>query len=118
MIVVFGIPTFAMAIAILFFFAGTKYYCRDDEKNRDGSIINKTVKCICRAVSNKIRMKKVKKNHWLDYADDAYSLQMINDVKALLNISVVLLPVPFYWVLFDQQGNAALKSCFIIIVIP
>ena len=100
-----------MAIAIVAFLAGTKFYCRDDEqKNRkEGSIISRTAQCIYRAIVNKIRMKKVKKSHWLDYADDEFSPQMLNDVKAFLNIVLVFLPVPFYWVLFDQQGE--FESC-------
>ncbi len=103
----FAVPSIAMAVAIVAFLAGTKFYCRDDEETnkKEGSIISKTAQCIYWAIMNKIRMKKVKKNHWLDYADDKFSLQMLNDVKAFLNVVLVFLPVPFYWVLFDQQGK-------------
>ena len=93
-----------MLIAIILFYSGTKYYCRDDEQ-KNGSTISKILKCIYRAISNKIRNRKVKKNHWLDYADDKFSTQMIKDVKSLLGVIIMISPITFYWVLYEQHGS-------------
>lgn len=46
---------------------------------------------------------KEKKEHWLDYASDKYEPKLINDVKILLKILVLYIPLPFFWALFDQQ---------------
>jgi len=41
----------------------------------------------------------------LDYADTKYDSQLIDDIKVLLRILVLYLPLPLFWALFDQQGS-------------
>ncbi|OWA50573.1 Solute carrier family 15 member 2 [Hypsibius exemplaris] len=43
--------------------------------------------------------------HWLDSASDKYDLALINDIKQLLRVLVMFLPIPMFWALFDQQGS-------------
>lgn len=88
-----------MAFAIIAFAAGTKFYRRDDERKKGGSIITKTVSCISTAIANRFKKHGPKRAHWLEYADTSFSNEMINDVKALCRVLVVFLPLPVFWAL-------------------
>ena len=39
------------------------------------------------------------------YSAENFSPQLISDVKSLLNVLTVLIPVPVFWALFDQQTS-------------
>lgn len=58
-----------------------------------------------RALRNKFFRKNetYKKDCWLNYADDEYSQQQISDIRAVLNVLYLFIPVPLFWALFDQQ---------------
>lgn len=43
--------------------------------------------------------------HWLDRASSEFSPAEIADVKVLLRVCKVFLPLPVFWALFDQQGS-------------
>lgn len=45
------------------------------------------------------------KPHWLDHAEDRFGRRLVDEVKILLNILVLYLPLPIFWTLFDQQGS-------------
>ncbi|GAV02681.1 hypothetical protein RvY_13217 [Ramazzottius varieornatus] len=51
------------------------------------------------------RTPNIYKPHWLDSAADKYDIAFINDVKQLLRVLVMFLPIPMFWALFDQQGS-------------
>lgn len=58
------------------------------------------------AISRKIKEKKTNpKDHWLDYAVEKHGQQLVNEVKVLLNVLVLYIPLPVFWSLFDQQGS-------------
>ena len=88
-----------MAFAIIVFFIGTKWYIRDDEKNKKGSIITKTAGCIITALVNKVKNRSEHREHWLDHADIKYPKELINDVKSFCKVIVVFLPIPVFWTL-------------------
>lgn len=55
---------------------------------------------------SKIRFRKViPRDHFLDYSIGKYGRQLVDDTKLLLNIAILLLPVPLFWALYDQQGS-------------
>ncbi|XP_052826940.1 peptide transporter family 2 [Octopus bimaculoides] len=43
--------------------------------------------------------------HWLDAGLDKYDAVFVEDIKCLLRLLVMFLPVPLFWALFDQQGS-------------
>ncbi|XP_075229609.1 solute carrier family 15 member 1-like [Lycorma delicatula] len=45
------------------------------------------------------------KSHWLDYAADKYEVKLINDMKTVLAILFIYIPLPLFWSLNDQQGS-------------
>ena len=58
------------------------------------------------AVKCKFFKKNVKDkqhNHWLEFASDEYDEQLIEDVKKVLRVGSVFLPLPVFWALYDQQ---------------
>ena len=57
------------------------------------------------AIYKKVKLKGVKKMHWLDYANDEYDTSLINDIKAALQVMILFIPLPIFWALFDQQGS-------------
>jgi hypothetical protein len=60
------------------------------------------------AISNRIRGRLPSAGrpaHWLDYARDRYGDQLVEDVKVLLRILVLYMPLPVFWALFDQQSS-------------
>lgn len=58
------------------------------------------------AIITKIREGQTKpREHLLDYSIDKYGEQLVNDIRALLRILVLYLPLPLFWSLFDQKGS-------------
>lgn len=51
----------------------------------------------------KATKSKEKREHWLDHADDKYDSNLIEDVKSLMRVLVLFIPLPVFWALFDQQ---------------
>jgi len=43
----------------------------------------------------------------MDYAEGKHSAQIIQDAKFIFPIIVMLLPLPFFWSLFDMKDKGA-----------
>lgn len=41
----------------------------------------------------------------MDYAEPKYGKQLITDIKSVLKILLLFVPLPLFWALFDQQGS-------------
>lgn len=46
-----------------------------------------------------------KRAHWLDHALDTHSPTIVQDAKILLNILVMLTPLPMFWALNEQTAS-------------
>lgn len=57
----------------------------------------------------KKRRSKEKREHWLDYAKEKYGDELVADVKVLLKVLLLYIPLPFFWALFDQQVCASFQ---------
>jgi solute carrier family 15 oligopeptide transporter 1 len=100
----FAVPTILMFLSILIFLIGKRlYYIK--KVDRTQNLIIKLISCILHAIRNKYKHRKssYKKPHWLDYAQDKYDEQFINDVKAFSRVVLMFVPLPIFWALFDQQ---------------
>ena len=102
----FGVPAAFMLVAIILFLLGTPFYVRS-KVNKGKNVIMETLKIIFYGIKNKIRMRKyIKKDHWLDYAEESnFSKNIISDVKAVVRVFIIFLPLPIFWTLYDQQGS-------------
>lgn len=98
----FGVPAVLMLVALIVFLAGSFMY---KKRKPTGNVITQVFKTVGHAISRKRKSKGDKREHWLDYADDKYGKRNIEDVKILLQILLLYIPLPFFWSLFDQQGS-------------
>ncbi|XP_022258189.1 solute carrier family 15 member 1-like [Limulus polyphemus] len=100
----FGIPAVLMVVALILFIVGRPLYKMFPPQ---GNILIKVVKCIIHALKRRIRARSegITKDHWLNYADDMYDTQLIEDVKAILWVLLLFIPLPVFWALYDQQGS-------------
>ncbi|XP_018792903.1 PREDICTED: peptide transporter family 1-like [Bactrocera latifrons] len=99
----FGLPASFVVISIVVFALGRPLY---KNKPPAGNMVVLVSKTIGNAIATKWREKKTNpREHWLDYADKKYDRQLIEDVKVLMRVLVLYLPLPVFWALFDQQGS-------------
>ncbi|XP_076316744.1 solute carrier family 15 member 1-like [Tachypleus tridentatus] len=100
----FGVPAVLMVVALILFIVGRSMY---NIVPPQGNIVIKVIKCIFHALRrrNKAIRDGIRKDHWLNYADDKYGTKLIEDVKAVLYVLRLYLPLPVFWALFDQQGS-------------
>ncbi|XP_046443386.1 solute carrier family 15 member 1-like [Daphnia pulex] len=98
----FGVPAVLMLISVVIFLAGKPLYTI---KKPQGNIMGEFFKCIGHAISRKWKAKGEKHDHWLDFASDKFDKQLIEDVKRVLSVGFVFIPLPVFWALYDQQGS-------------
>ncbi|XP_029170893.1 peptide transporter family 1-like isoform X2 [Nylanderia fulva] len=98
----FLVPAILMIVSIVIFVSGKRLYKIVQPR---GNLIVKVSKCICHAISNKMKGKERKCDHWLDHADDTYENKLIEDIKAALRVLKLFIPLPIFWALYDQQGS-------------
>ena len=48
--------------------------------------------------------------HWLDYASDKYEKSFVDDVKQIMPVLKMFLPLPIFWTLFDQKVRTSSVS--------
>ena len=96
----FGVPAILMGVATVFFVVGKPFYVM---KKPEGSITTKVIGSISHATVKKFTSKGQKKEHFMDYAEDKYDKTLIEDVKTLLRVLVIFIPIPAFWALFDQS---------------
>lgn len=99
----FGVPAVLMLVSIVIFVLGRSMYI---SKPPQGNMLVKMFRCIKNARALKKKEKGLKeREHWLDYAEETDGKQLVTDVKALLNVLMLYIPLPIFWTLFDQQGS-------------
>lgn len=99
----FGVPAILMFVALVILVLG---YVLGLYKivPPQGTILKEVTGCIREALRKK-RKTHVRKKHWLDHAKEKYGEELVADVKVLLKVLVLYIPLPFFWALFDQQGS-------------
>ncbi|XP_017074938.1 peptide transporter family 1 isoform X2 [Drosophila eugracilis] len=99
----FGVPAVLMIISVIIFVLGRSLY---KMKPPAGNMVVLVSSTIWTAITTKCKQKKTNpREHWLDYADVKYDRQLIDDVKVLMRVLFLYLPLPVFWALFDQQGS-------------
>ncbi|KAJ8352860.1 hypothetical protein SKAU_G00243360 [Synaphobranchus kaupii] len=100
----FGVPAVLMIIALIVFIAGSRLYKKSPP---EGNILLEVCKCIGFAIKNRWRnsKKEPKRVHWLDWAEEKYTKRLIQEIKMVLRVLVLYIPLPMFWALFDQQGS-------------
>jgi len=98
----FGIPALLMFIATVIIIIGKPMYTM---KPPQGNIIPTVFGSISYAVKGKLNGLGENTNHWLDLAKEKYDGHLVEDVKMLLRVLVLYIPLPVWWALFDQTGS-------------
>ncbi|XP_069688353.1 solute carrier family 15 member 1-like [Periplaneta americana] len=98
----FGFPAALMVLAFLLFIMGRSLYRMKAPKE---NVVLQFIQCACYAVTAKCRSRVRNKDHWLDYASDKFNSKLISDMKVVLSILFLFIPLPLFWSLFDQQGS-------------
>ncbi|XP_072478172.1 solute carrier family 15 member 1 [Notamacropus eugenii] len=101
----FGVPAALMAVSLFVFIVGSSMYKKVQPQ---GNIMSKVAHCIGFAIKNRFnhRSKEFpKRKHWLDWAKEKYDERLIAQVKMVLRVLFLYIPLPMFWALFDQQGS-------------
>ncbi|XP_078620946.1 solute carrier family 15 member 2-like [Branchiostoma floridae x Branchiostoma japonicum] len=100
----FGVPTIVMALGIVLFALGSFTY---KKRPSAGNLLVMVSKAMGNAIKNRCsRGKGESRDHWMDYCDtNIYSPRLVRDIKLVLHVMIMFLPLPIYWTLFSQQGS-------------
>uniref|UniRef100_A0A1A7XL39 Solute carrier family 15 (H+/peptide transporter), member 2 n=3 Tax=Iconisemion striatum TaxID=60296 RepID=A0A1A7XL39_9TELE len=100
----FGVPAALMMVALVVFIFGSSLYKKNPPQ---GNILLQVCNCIGYAIKNRWKSSNTnpKRKHWLDWAEDKYSKRLIEEIRMVLRVLVLYIPLPMFWALFDQQGS-------------
>ncbi|XP_019766198.2 peptide transporter family 1 isoform X1 [Dendroctonus ponderosae] len=96
----FAVPGVLMVISIAIFALGRPMY---KIKQPKGNVFVNVVSCIWHAATHRKSSGPV--DHWLDRAEPKFGAKLVGDIKALLKVLVIYIPIPIFWALYDQQGS-------------
>jgi len=102
---IFGINTVILILGTVSFMVGGGIF---NKKEPEGNMLIKVGGMMKHALSQKGTNKKNGNtySHWLDNAQDKYSLTEINETKAMIRVSKMFIALPIFWALFSQQGSS------------
>uniref|UniRef100_A0A8C8EGE1 Solute carrier family 15 member 2 n=1 Tax=Oncorhynchus tshawytscha TaxID=74940 RepID=A0A8C8EGE1_ONCTS len=109
----FGVPAILMVIALVVFISGSGMYKKSPP---EGNVLLDVCRCLGLAIKNRWMSSKYdsKRKHWLDWAEEKYPKRLIHEIKMVLRVLVLFIPLPMFWALFDQQMlNALLILMFV-----
>uniref|UniRef100_A0A3Q3FXY2 Solute carrier family 15 member 1a n=1 Tax=Labrus bergylta TaxID=56723 RepID=A0A3Q3FXY2_9LABR len=101
----FGVPAALMLVALVVFIVGSGMYYKAEPQ---GNIMLDVCKCIWFAIKNRNRHRRKqysKKEHWMDWAEEKYDKLLIAQIKMVLKVLFLYIPLPMFWTLFDQKGS-------------
>ncbi|XP_070770371.1 solute carrier family 15 member 1 [Enoplosus armatus] len=101
----FGVPAVLMVVALLVFIVGSGMYYKAEPQ---GNIMLDVCKCIGFAIRNRYKHRSKqypKRQHWMDWADEKYDKLLIAQIKMVLKVLFLYIPLPMFWTLFDQKGS-------------
>ncbi|XP_067109443.1 solute carrier family 15 member 1 [Osmerus mordax] len=101
----FGVPAALMVVALVVFIIGSGMYYKAEPQ---GNIMLDVCKCISFAVKNRFRHRSSqypKRQHWMDWAEEKYEKLLIAQIKMVLKVLFLYIPLPMFWTLFDQKGS-------------
>ncbi|KAM4557783.1 solute carrier family 15 member 1 [Odontesthes bonariensis] len=101
----FGVPAALMVVALAVFIMGSGMYYKAKPQ---GNIMLDVCKCIGFAIKNRYRHRSKqypKRKHWMDWAEEKYEKLLIAQIKMVLKVLFLYIPLPMFWTLFDQKGS-------------
>ncbi|KAK2839832.1 hypothetical protein Q5P01_013572 [Channa striata] len=101
----FGVPAALMVVALVVFIIGSGMYYKAKPQ---GNIMLDVCKCIGFAIKNRYKHRSKnypKRQHWMDWAEEKYDKLLIAQIKMVLKVLFLYIPLPMFWTLFDQKGS-------------
>uniref|UniRef100_A0A3Q2YMY3 Solute carrier family 15 member 1 n=1 Tax=Hippocampus comes TaxID=109280 RepID=A0A3Q2YMY3_HIPCM len=101
----FGVPAALMVVALVVFIVGSGMYYKAEPQ---GNIMMDVCRCIGFAIKNRYRHRSgryPKRQHWMDWAEEKYDKLLIAQIKMVLKVLFLYIPLPMFWTLFDQKGS-------------
>lgn len=101
----FGVPAALMFVALLVFISGSRLYKKVAPQ---GNVLAQVCSCIGFAIKNRFRNRSKsipKREHWLDWAKEKYDDRLIAQIKMVVKVLFLYIPLPMFWALYDQQGS-------------
>uniref|UniRef100_A0A3P9MKD5 Solute carrier family 15 member 1 n=1 Tax=Oryzias latipes TaxID=8090 RepID=A0A3P9MKD5_ORYLA len=101
----FGVPAALMVVSLVVFIVGSGMYYK---AKPEGNIMLSVCKCIGFAIKNRYRHRSKaypKRKHWMDWAEEKYDRLLIAQIKMVLKVLFLYIPLPMFWTLFDQKGS-------------
>uniref|UniRef100_A0A3Q2XDS2 Solute carrier family 15 member 1a n=1 Tax=Haplochromis burtoni TaxID=8153 RepID=A0A3Q2XDS2_HAPBU len=101
----FGVPAALMVVALVVFIVGSGMYYKAEP---EGNIMLDVCKCIGFAIKNRYRHRSnqyPRRQHWMDWAEEKYDKLLIAQIKMVLKVLFLYIPLPMFWTLFDQKGS-------------
>uniref|UniRef100_A0A672IGL0 Solute carrier family 15 member 1 n=1 Tax=Salarias fasciatus TaxID=181472 RepID=A0A672IGL0_SALFA len=99
----FGVPAALMVVALIVFIVGSGMYTKTAPQ---GNIMVKFCRCVGFAIKNRFRHRSSaypKREHWMDWAEEKYDKLLIAQVKMVLKVLFLYIPLPMFWALFDHD---------------
>uniref|UniRef100_A0A4W6E5M7 Solute carrier family 15 member 1 n=1 Tax=Lates calcarifer TaxID=8187 RepID=A0A4W6E5M7_LATCA len=93
----FGVPAALMVVALIVFIVGSGMY---NKTAPQGNIMVKVCRCIGFAIKNRFRHRSSqypKRAHWMDWAEEKYDKLLIAQVKMVLKVLFLYIPLPMFW---------------------
>ncbi|KAF3843220.1 hypothetical protein F7725_002069 [Dissostichus mawsoni] len=100
----FGVPAALMLVALVVFIVGSGMYYKAEPQ---GNIMGSVCKCIGFAIKNRYKHRSKqypKRQHWMDWSEEKYEKLLIAQIKMVLKVLFLYVPLPMFWTLFDQKG--------------
>jgi len=99
----FGFTSIMMLLAFLTILAGKSFYTH---RKVSENVFKRICGCVVYSLKEKLfKRNKIKRDHWLDYADTQYETELIDDTKKIVRILKLFSPIPFYWAVYMQQSS-------------
>uniref|UniRef100_A0A3Q2XI28 Solute carrier family 15 member 1 n=1 Tax=Hippocampus comes TaxID=109280 RepID=A0A3Q2XI28_HIPCM len=105
----FGVPAALMVVALVVFIVGSGMYYKAEPQ---GNIMMDVCRCIGFAIKNRYRHRSgryPKRQHWMDWAEEKYDKLLIAQIKMVLKVLFLYIPLPMFWTLFDQKGALVIQ---------
>jgi dipeptide/tripeptide permease len=96
----FALPAALMMCSLLIFWSGRHRYI---DRLPEGNVLGGVGAVVIDAV--KLRGRAGQGSHWLDSSKLKHNPTVVEDVKALFRVLILLLPIPLFACLFDQQSS-------------
>jgi POT family proton-dependent oligopeptide transporter len=104
----FAVPAALLCFATFLFAIGYRGYTHVPPTGIKNNVFLQLFRVIGSAIRNKYNGGSYSHRsvlHWIDRARADYSKQMVYDVKCVLRVCKVLLPLMVFWSLFDQHST-------------